>query len=124
MGDQRCTLHGGDLCPPGAYGGFGGAAPGGAGAPAGGEGAGAPLWVQPAAPKGRAAAALAAAEGLPGYRPRAAGAAGAAGAEPPAAAAGVVSRHSGECAGGADCVNLAAALDRVSMAQVRYWVLA
>lgn len=133
MGDQRCRATGAVLCPTDAP-------PPGAGGDrtAGmlrhqcdtGKGmSGAPLWVHDKTREGAAASRFAGAEGFPGWR----GSSntqghfsgyetGERGVDVPVVAVGVVSRHTGACPWGDDCVNLATSMDAHNIDIIRQWV--
>jgi hypothetical protein len=116
MGDPRCKLTAGGICPSDA------AAP----MPRmmgmlrhrcdTGKGmSGAPLWLQDGTAQAMGAAAIAAANGFPGSRPAGSGG-------EPAVALGGVSRHFGDCPWGADCANYAAPMDERVVSFIRQWV--
>lgn len=86
---------------------------------------GAPVWLQHGTPEAAAAGDVAAASGLPGAWPAEAGDA-LGGWQPmgtrPAVAVGAVSRGTGDCPHGPDCVNLAAPFDDHALEYLRAWI--
>lgn len=155
MGDRKCRLTGAQICNADGS----NAAPGN-GRTAGmlrhgcdtGKGmSGAPLWLRPGAAEARAAAGVAEASGLPGYRPEGAQYATSAGGggsssagslataitgggpapggdvdpnvgDSPVVAFGIVSRHFGGCPWGPDCANLAAPINAKAIGLIQGWL--
>jgi len=121
MGDQQCRADSAQLCPADSM------------TPATAENrmvgmlrhkcdtgkgmSGAPVWVREGTAEAAAAAGVAFSEGLPGGRPDGDRASGG----KPAVAVGLVSRHTGDCPWGADCVNLAAPMEARVVSFIRQW---